>query len=308
MKINLLFNQNMLLSKTRNCIFEEQIKNIEMQAAPQIKKASGELEPFSQHKLETSLRRAGAKEETIEWIVKEIKQWLEDGISTHKIYTRAFQLLQKKRGGTAARYKLKKAMMELGPTGFPFEHFIGQIMKHQGFDVQTGQIIQGHCVQHEVDVVATNDKVQNFMECKFHNSAGNISNVQVPLYIRSRMDDIIRKRKSEPEFNGLKFQGWVVTNTRFSSDALQYGECSGLKLLSWDHPENNGLKDIIEKYRIFPITTLAHLTQKQKIALTEKGIVLCRQLLENKHEIDALGLSKSKKQKLLEEIEALCNL
>jgi len=308
MKINLLFNQNMLLSKTRNCIFEEQIKNIEMQAAPQIKKASGELEPFSQHKLETSLRRAGAKEETIEWIVKEIKQWLEDGISTHKIYTRAFQLLQKKRGGTAARYKLKKAMMELGPTGFPFEHFIGQIMKHQGFDVQTGQIIQGHCVQHEVDVVATNDKVQNFMECKFHNSAGNISNVQVPLYIRSRMDDIIRKRKSEPEFNGLKFQGWVVTNTRFSSDALQYGECSGLKLLSWDHPENNGLKDLIEKYRIFPITTLAHLTQKQKIALTEKGIVLCRQLLENKHEIDALGLSKSKKQKLLEEIEALCNL
>ena len=279
-----------------------------MQAAPQIKKASGELEPFSQHKLETSLRRAGAKEETIEWIVKEIKQWLEDGISTHKIYTRAFQLLQKKRGGTAARYKLKKAMMELGPTGFPFEHFIGQIMKHQGFDVQTGQIIQGHCVQHEVDVVATNDKVQNFMECKFHNSAGKISNVQVPLYIRSRMDDIIRKRKSEPEFNGLKFQGWVVTNTRFSSDALQYGECSGLKLLSWDHPENNGLKDLIEKYRIFPITTLAHLTQKQKIALTEKGIVLCRQLLENKHEIDALGLSKSKKQKLLEEIEALCNL
>jgi len=308
MKINLLFNQIIILSKTRNCIFEEQIKNIEMQAAPQIKKASGELEPFSQHKLETSLRRAGAKEETIEWIVKEIKQWLEDGISTHKIYTKAFQLLQKKRGGTAARYKLKKAMMELGPTGFPFEHFIGQIMKHQGFDVQTGQIIQGHCVQHEVDVVATNDKVQNFMECKFHNSAGNISNVQVPLYIRSRMDDIIRKRKSEPEFNGLKFQGWVVTNTRFSSDALQYGECSGLKLLSWDHPENNGLKDLIEKYRIFPITTLAHLTQKQKIALTEKGIVLCRQLLENKHEIDALGLSKSKKQKLLEEIEALCNL
>lgn len=243
-----------------------------MQAAPQIRKASGEVEPFSQHKLETSLRRAGAQEETIDWIVKEIKKWLEDGISTKKIYTRAFQLLQKKRGGTAARYKLKKAMMELGPTGFPFEHFIGQIMQHQGYEVLTGQIIQGHCVQHEVDVVATNDKVQNLMECKFHNSPGNISNVKVPLYIRSRMDDIIRKRKNEPEFNGLQFQGWVVTNTRFSSDALQYGKCSELKLLSWDYPENNGLKDLIEKYRIFPITTLAHLTQKQKIALTKKEL------------------------------------
>ena len=278
-----------------------------MQATPLIKKASGEMEPFSQQKLEISLRHAGAQEETIGWIVNEIKQWLKDGTSTQKIYTHAFELLRKKRGGTAARYNLKKAIMELGPTGFPFEHFIGQIMKHQGFEVKTGQIIQGNCIQHEVDVVATNQEIQYLMECKFHNSQEKISNVKVPLYIRSRMDDIIRKRKNEPEFEGLKFQGWVVTNTRFSTDAVQYGKCSGLGLLSWDYPENSSLKDLIEKYRIFPITTLTHLTKKQKIALSEKGIVLCRQLLQEKNEINGLGLTKSKKQKLLEEIEALCS-
>ena len=277
-----------------------------MQNAPLIKKASGETEPFSREKLEISLRRVGAGDETIAEVSTEIDEWIKDGMSTHKIYARAFELLRKKRGGAAARYKLKKAIMELGPTGFPFEHFIGQIMKHQGFEVKTGQIIRGHCIQHEVDVVATNHEIQYLMECKFHNSQEKISNVQVPLYIRSRMDDIISKRKNEPEFRGLKFQGWVVTNTRFSLDALQYGKCSGLKLLSWDYPENNSLKDLIEKYNIFPITTLAHLTQKQKMELSEKGIVLCRQLLHKTDEINALNLTNSKRKKLMEEIESLC--
>jgi hypothetical protein len=278
-----------------------------MQSIPLVKKASGETEPFSQEKLKTSLRRSGAEDETIAQVVNEIKDWIHDGVSTHKIYVRAFELLRKKRGGLAARYHLKKAILELGPTGFPFEHFIGQIMKHQGFEVKTGQLIQGHCVQHEVDVVATNDDTQYLMECKFHNSQEKISNVQVPLYIRSRMDDIINKRKNEPEYGGLNFQGWVVTNTRFSSDALQYGKCSGLKLLSWDYPENNSLKDLIEKFSIFPITTLAHLTQKQKIMLAQKGIVMCRQLLQKSDEIDALGLTRPKRQKLVEELKALCN-
>jgi hypothetical protein len=277
-----------------------------MQGKPLIKKASGETEPYLKEKLEKSLRKAGADEKTVSQISLEIDHWIQDGISTHKIYARAFELLKKKSGGMAARYKLKKAIMELGPTGFPFEHFIGQVMKQQGFEVKTGQIIEGNCIQHEVDIIATNHEIQHLMECKFHNSQEKVSNVQVPLYIRSRMDDIISKRKNEPEYSGISFQGWVVTNTRFSSDAIQYGKCSGLKLLSWDYPENNGLKDLIEKLHVFPITTLAHLTQKQKIMLTEKGIVLCRQLLQNQDEINALGLTQNKLKKLIEEIEALC--
>ncbi len=279
-----------------------------MTAVPLIRKASGETEPFSSKKLASSLRRSGAEEDTIQQVVNEIEHWIHDGASTQKIYARAFDLLRKKRGGTAARYKLKKAIMELGPTGYPFEHFIGQIMEQQGFEVKTGQLIQGHCVQHEVDVIATTGKMQHLMECKFHNSQEKISNVQVPLYIRSRMDDIISKRKNEPEYKDFHFQGWVVTNTRFSLDALQYGKCSGLKLMSWDYPENNSLKDLVEKYHIFPVTTLAHLTQKQKIQLMEKGIVLCRQLLANLEVLDLLELSSLNRKKLIEETEALCKI
>jgi len=271
-----------------------------------VKKVSGDIEPFSQEKLEASLRKAGASDETIAEIVINIKDWLYEGVSTHKIYERAFSLLRKKRGASAARYKLKKALLELGPTGFPFEHFVGELMKQQGYEVKTGQLIQGICVQHEVDVVATNDREQCIMECKYHNSPEKTSSVQVPLYIRSRVNDIVERRKNDPEFAGLHFQGWVVTNTRFSGDALAYGTCSGLKMLSWDHPQNNSLKDLVERYRIFPITTLVNLNKKQKLFLTEKGIVLCRQLWQQKEILHELGLSNSIKKKLMEELASLC--
>ena len=290
----------------QNSIFEK-LKKRNMHNKHLVKKASGETEPFAQEKLEKSLRKAGVSEETVAYIVNDVKEWLHDGVSTHEIYARAFGLLKKKSGGTAAKYKLKKAMLELGPTGFPFEHFIGELMKQQGFEVKTGQIIQGICVQHEVDVVATNENVQRLVECKYHNSPDKISNVQVPLYIRSRMNDIIDRRKKNPEFDGLEFEGWVVTNTRFSSDAIDYGTCSGLKMLSWDFPENHALKDLIERFHLFPITTLVHLNQKQKVLLTEKGIVLCRQLLQQKQVLNELVLTNSARRKIIAELESLCN-
>jgi len=278
-----------------------------MNNQPIIRKASGETEPFSQSKLESSLRRAGASEETIKEISGNIINGLTHGESTKNIYARAFRLLRKKRSGLAARYKLKKAILELGPSGYPFEHFIGQIMKNQGFHVETGQIVEGNCITHEMDVIATKESVQRLVECKFHNGQGKISNVQVPLYIRSRVDDIIKKRKEMPEYQGLNFEGWVVTNTRFSLDAIKYGTCSGLNMLSWDYPRNHSLKDLIERDRIFPVTTLVNLTKKQKVMLAQKGIVLCRQLLEAPEEIASLGFTFSQRKKMEEELEELCS-
>ncbi len=272
---------------------------------PFVQKASGETEPFSQQKLEASLRRAGAKEDTIAWVVRDIKSWLEDGVSTQKIYRRAFSRLRAKRGGAAARYNLKKAIIEMGPSGYPFEHFIGQIMKEQGFAVETGQIVAGYCLEHEVDVIATGGGQQHLMECKFHNNQGKVSSVKVPLYIHSRMEDIIKKRKKTEEFRELTFTGWVVTNTRFSADALVYGKCSGLMLLGWDYPPGNSLKVIIERHRIFPVTTLASLSKKQKRWLTQNGIVLCRQLPENPGAVQSLDLTPTAHQKLMDELEAL---
>jgi hypothetical protein len=270
-----------------------------------IKKASGENEPFDVRKLKNSMRRAGAEEEIIEQVAEDISSWIYDGITTQKIYGRAFSLLKKKKYYAASRYKLKKAIMELGPTGFPFEHFIGKVLEVQGFKTEVGQVIDGKCVTHEVDVIATQKNEQYFVECKYGTSQGKIFSVQVPLYIRSRVNDIIDKRKEDEKLNGFTFYGWVITNTRFSTDAIDYGTCSGLNLLSWDFPANNGLKDIIDRDKIFPITVLHNLTKAQKQQLMDNGIVICRQIREKPEILEPFQIKPKKLNSLMKEIDDL---
>jgi len=271
-----------------------------------IRKASGDMEPFSSEKLRRSLQRSGAADNVIEPILNDVESWIYDGISSRKIYDRAFALLRKKTLSVASRYKLKNALMEMGPTGHPFEHFAGQVFKALGYNVEVAQILQGHCVTHEVDVIASKEKSQMFIECKYYLTTDKNANVQVPLYIRSRVDDIIKKRSSIPEFAGYTFSGGVVTNTRFTSDAMAYGECSGLKLLSWDYPVGNGLKDIIDREKIFPITVLTKLSNQDKQRLMGQGIVTCLQILETPGTLDSLGIEMINREKILEEIKNLC--
>lgn len=270
-----------------------------------ITKATGEKEAFDVKKLKDSMRRAGAEEEIIKQIAEDISSWIYDGISTQKIYGRAFTLLRKKKKYAASRYKLKKAIMELGPTGFPFEYFVGKILEIEGFETEVGQVLNGKCVTHEVDVVATRDKNQYFVECKYGTSPGKIFGVQVPMYIRSRVNDIINKRQEEERYKDFSFHGWVVTNTRFSTDAVNFGACSGLNLLSWDYPAQNGLKDIIDRQKIFPITVLHNLTNPQKQQLLEKGVVICRQISENPEVLEPFQLKIRKLNKLMKEIDDL---
>ena len=264
------------------------------------------MEPFSSEKLRRSLQRSGAADNVIEPILKDVESWIYDGISSRKIYDRAFALLRKKTLSVASRYKLKNALMEMGPTGHPFEHFAGQVFKALGYNVEVAQILQGHCVTHEVDVIASKEKSQMFIECKYYLTTDKNANVQVPLYIRSRVDDIIKKRSTIPEFAGYTFSGGVVTNTRFTSDAMTYGECSGLKLLSWDYPAGNGLKDIIDREKIFPVTVLTKLSTQDKQRLMGQGIVTCRQILETPGTLDSLGIEMIIREKILAEIKNLC--
>ena len=271
-----------------------------------IRKASGETEAFNVEKLIQSLKNAGAESKLTSAIVNDISAWIYDGITTKKIYTHAFGLLKQQQQRLAARYKLKKAIMELGPTGYPFEFFIGQIFQVMGYETKIGQTIQGHCVTHEVDVIADFDKTQVFVECKFFHNPGKTANVKVPLYIRSRVDDIIKKRKADPANKDITYEAYVVTNTRFTDDAIKYGKCSGLKMLAWNYPEGKGLKHIIDKERIFPVTALTKLTKPQKKLLLEQGVVICRQILSNPKHLDVLDLSDKRHQIIMNEIQALC--
>lgn len=271
-------------------------------------KANGEQEPFHLSKLESSLHNAGTDEAAIREIITDITEWIYPGVSTRKIYSRAFHLLKRIKGVAAIRYRLKQAMYDLGPTGYPFEHFIGRIFELRGYRVLTGQVMKGRCVTHEMDVIATNDHEQHLVECKYSQDPGRHIPVQTPLYVKSRIDDIIEKYKEDNLYNGYRFTGWVVTNTRFSGDSISYGECAGLRLMGWDYPAGNSLRDIIERKRIYPITVLTKLTNREKQQLLEKGIVTCSGLLDNLDVLDSIHFPRNKSTALLKELLDIINL
>lgn len=273
----------------------------------QIIKSSGIKTPFSSEKLQNSLKRSGADDLLTEKIVRKVTEELYDGITTKEIYNRAFSLLKKKKSVFASKYKLKKAIYELGPTGFPFERFVGAILQYSGYSIKTDVIMEGKCTTHEIDVVAEKNGQITIIECKFHGEEGRKCNVKVPLYIHSRYNDVEAQWKTNNGRSKTLNRGWVVTNTRFTSGAAQYGTCAKLYLLSWDYPSNDGLKDRIDRLGLYPITVSTLLTHREKQFLLSRDIVLCRQLLKDKFFLDHLGISTKRKEKMLHEIQQLCD-
>ena len=170
-----------------------------------------------------------------------------------------------------------------------------------------GTILNGKCVTHEIDVIANKNNETTIIECKFHSEQGLNCNVKVPLYINSRFLDV-KFHWNENNKTGSKLtKGWVVTNTRFTEDALKYGKCCGLYLLSWDYPKNNGLKDRIDRLGLYPITVSTLLTNREKQFILNRNVVLCRDLIDDAFYLDHLGVSNIRKEKILNEIKQLCN-
>lgn len=264
-------------------------------------KKSGDYAEFSEKKVRESLRRAGADSKTIDEIVKFLEAELYEGISTKEIYNRAFQLLKKKNSYQASRYKLKKAIYELGPSGFPFEKFIAAILKNSGYEVEVGSILLGKCVSHEVDIVASQNGKTLLMECKFHGTEGKKSDVKVPLYIDSRFRDI-KNLHSSFTFE----EGWVATNTVFTEDAETYARCAGINLLSWNLPKGNSLKDRIDHAGLYPITVSTLLSTSEKQFLLSRDVVLCKELIHDKFFLDHLGISENRQKRILKEMGVLC--
>jgi ATP cone domain len=268
-----------------------------------ITKASGTQETFSSDKLRHSLAKSGADEATIDNILSEIESTLYDGISTKKIYQAAFNMLKRGNRSHAGRYNLKRAIMALGPSGFPFEKYVAAIFEWQGYKVQTQLFLQGACVTHEIDVLAENDFEFLLIECKYHNSVGIVSDVKIPLYIHSRYQDVLKNWSKTHTAKPLNC--CVVTNTKFSSDAVKYGGCIGLRLLGWDYPSKKSLSSLIDKSGLYPITCLTTLTNKEKEIVLENDIVLCKTLLQQEDVFNKMGISQNRIDSIIAETKTL---
>jgi hypothetical protein len=272
-----------------------------------VKKASGESAPFSETKLKKSMKRAGAGTEQINQILSTVNEELYPGISTREIYAIAFRALRASSKNVAARYHLKKGLMELGPSGFPFEKFIAELLRYQGYNVKVGEIVKGKCVNHEIDVIAERDQQYFMVECKYHNLPGTICNVKIPLYVQARFKDVEFSWKAISGHEQKFHQGWLVTNTSFTRDAIQYGTCAGLHLLGWNFPKTNSLRDLIDELGLYPITCLMSLTKPEKQILLNKRIVLCQEVSTDEHVLLNAGIKPNRISIIMAEASRLCS-
>jgi hypothetical protein len=270
-----------------------------------VTKANGTFEPFSVEKFQRSLRRAGASEAAIEGVTRQVLTQFENGMSTRELYRYAFSLLKAGRTNrsVAARYRLKQAIVALGPSGFPFERFVAELLKSQGFATQVGQLLSGRCVRHEVDVVATKAETYRLVECKYHNRRGDVTDVKVSLYFHARFLDLCAS--SHDRLPAPDIEGWLVTNTRFTDDAQRYGVCAGLQLLSWDFPSGAGLREMIDAGALYPITCLTTLSAAEKRLLLEHDVLLCRNLIDDPVALGSAGVRGGRYETVLEEVRGL---
>ena len=272
-----------------------------------VKKISGDLEPFSEQKLKESLKNSGASTQEIQTIVKSISPMIYDGISSDVIYGKAFFLLKKLNEISASKYSLKRAIFDLGPTGYPFEKLVGALLKTKGFKTKVGVTLEGECVTHEIDVLAEKGGNTYAIECKFHSDAKAVDNIKVPLYINSRFLDIQKQWNSDAKNKTNLKQGWLVTNTRFTKDAIDYGRCIGLRMLAWDYPKNNGISKNIDKFGLYPITVLTSLLKNEKLHLIKNDIILVKEIIEKQTFLENMDITHQRRLKIIEEAEKLCN-
>lgn len=269
-----------------------------------VKKADGTEERFVPEKLIESLRRAGASESAAAEVFADVERELRSGMTTSEIYAKAFSRLRAHSRPAAARYSMKRAILEFGPSGFPFEEFVAEIYRAGGARAATNTFMQGACVEHEIDVLVEDGKTRTVVEAKFHNTLGFKSDLKVALYVAARVEDLKRAVHADE----MPITGTLLTNTKFTSAAIQYGNCAGLSLISWDYPRDRNLNQLIAKTGVCPVTALTSLSRREKIELMSRNIVLCKAVPKNESVLQSIGLKPRRIKTVFDEVSSLCGV
>lgn len=236
-------------------------------------KGNGDREKFSDDKVLRTARRIGVPKEIEQEVLDSIKENLRQDTPTSEISSQIRDFLATRDLQVPTlRLNLKKSLFDLGPTGYPFEKYVGKIFESKGYAVEVGITLQGDCVTHEIDVLLEKDGKREIIEAKFHNQPGSRTDIQAALYTYARYLDV----KEKNNISGV----WIFTNTKLTLDAVHYAKCKGMHAVGWNYPETESLQDFLEKPHLYPITILTKLENSTKHRLIENGIVLVTDFLE----------------------------
>lgn len=260
-------------------------------------KASGKEQAYSRAKFCRSLRRSGASKDVIDRVCRDVEKELKNGVTTESIFKKTERRLNKENPILAAKYSLRSGIMELGPAGFLFEQYIAAILREYGYKTQTNQIMKGHCVFHEIDVLAFKNDIHYIIEVKYHNSRGIKSGIKTAMYMQARLEDIAESKRDIK-----KHVAWLVTNTKFTSNAVNYSKCKNVRMTGWKYPKGeDGLEQLIEQKGLYPVTVIPAVNSFAREQFAKKNILFAKDLakLSENYLIKRLDIRSGTAKKIL---------
>jgi len=265
--------------------------------AVEVVKASGEVEPYSRDKVVASLIRCGVPEGEASALAVEVERELPPRVTTHEIHRKLESLLRRRRPAHALRYVLRRAIMRLGPEGYPFEKYFARLLNKLGYSTWVNVVLEGRCADHEVDIVAEKGGRRYMIECKYHNAPGTRTDLKVALYVYARFLDL------RDYFD----VAWIVTNTKLTLEAVKYVECVGMRAVAWRYPEGRGLEALVEETRLYPITVLSSLGEEARRRLLASGYVTLEDLwrMDARELASIAGVGEEEAEEILEEAKLL---
>jgi Holliday junction resolvase len=239
-----------------------------------IVKSTGEKENFSREKLRGGLKRAGVPGHLVDRVVNAVSERVKNGTSTAQIGTLVNDQLKRESRAHHYRYTLREGLLKLGPAGFRFERYVGAILAAYGYEVSYPEELHGACVDHEVDVLAKKDGKTIMIEAKFRNDFDYFVKLRDVMAAWTRFQDLNDGAKLGkcPKFDSV----WIVTNGKISSRSMKFGECKGIRLLGWNHPKDESFAHFVDHAALYPVTVLHELKDRELGALSDRGLVLCR--------------------------------
>ncbi len=267
-------------------------------------KAHGGEEVFDKDKLCHSFVSAGAPPDLAKTVCDLVQKNIKPSISTSRIYRMALSHLLKKDIDIAVRYSLRRGLERLGPTGFLFEQYIEALFQAHGYETKRNQIVQGACVDHEIDVMLETKGRTVLIEAKYRNDSRIKTHLDVVMYADARRMDIQEYQKKL----GHQYDMWLVTNTQFTEKSIQYGSCKNqMKLIGWDFPKGRSLEDLIIEKKVFPVTVLPYITNHLLEQFARAEIILISDLIpySEKELVKKFSMTESRARSIMKRVKEI---
>jgi hypothetical protein len=251
-----------------------------------VTKMDGSLQRFDRQKIVRTCMRMGATADVAESIAGDIERRAYDGMPTRTIIRSVLAHMRRHVPKFNYMIDLREAICRVRPKP-DFEMFVAQLLRAYGFKVRSNQIVNGMCVDHEVDAVA--EKVAGkspakckretfYVEVKHHYKSHTYTNLGVFLEVKASFDDLVQGYAAGK--NRIPFKGAiVVSNTKLSDHARRYSECAGIMAIAWKTPAEKGLERMIDEKKLYPLTIVRGLSPSDQARLGDAGIVTLKQLL-----------------------------